>query len=506
LANIAYNEGSNSVAFQIAFDDWVETSGAIIVIDTYQIRFVLEEPYSPFIAVLSTSIGSIMSPSYALANAPIFRNWESYGVDYGESVNEMSWSMCGTGPYMFTEWTLGEQIVLEINPDYWIKSEYFGESNGIGSISMVTIKTNDDTNSRVSKLETGEIDGCYLSKNDASHVFDPFLWESTNPDIFVSYSGASYTLSFVGFNLGTIRIDDSNYTSPFSNVHFRRAIINTPIPDIVINASLFGLGFPALGPIPYGMYGHNGTAFFGDTYNFTKAVEEWNLAMQNPTFIDSLNALGNDLPIYYVLTSLEPPEFYEILQNTLNELWIQSSTNLTGLVQPMRCTLQGLSWGNYLDILRQGNMLIHLIGWTPDLADPDDFLQPLVYHKGVYARRIGYNNTDVNNWCDIQRSTTGDERIQYLNLIQEQVASDAPYLWLAQETEFRVWRTWLYGDGLVYNPMHQIYFYHVYKEGVPEVTDPLRDLLIIGISIEVVIIATLVVYRFSRQLQQTSST
>ncbi len=502
LANIAYNEGSDSLAFHFAFDDWIESSGAIIVLETYQIRFVLEEPYSPFIAALSTSVGSMMSPSYVLANAPIFQTWESYGVDYGEYTNEMSWGMCGTGPYMFAEWTLGERIVLEINPNYWREPS----STSAGSIGMVTIKTNEDANSRIANLEAGEIDGCYLSKDYISRVYDPYLWESVNPEIFVSYDGASYTLTFAGFNLGTIRINDVDLASPFSNVHFRRAIINTPIPDIMIEESLSGLGAPAHGPIPYGMYGHNGTSFYANRYNFTKAIEEWNLAMEDYSFIDSLNALDNEIILYYPLTSQEPSVFYEILQDTLYELWTQPNANLTGLSQSMSCTLLGLSWPSYTDILRQGNMLIYLMSWNPDFADPDDFLQPLVYHRGVYAERIGYNNTDVNNWCELQRLTTGAERIQYLNLIQEQVASDAPYFWLTQETEFRVWRTWLYGDGLVYNPMHQIYFYHVYKEGVPIVADILRTFLIIGISIEVVIIATLVVYRFSRRSQQTSST
>ena len=48
------------------------------------------------------------------------------------------------------------------------------------------------------------------------------------------------------------------------------------------------------------------------------------------------------------------------------------------------------------------------------------------------------------------------------------MANDAPYIWLYQPTEFRPWRTWLHGDGLVYNPMHDIYFYNMYKTGSSE--------------------------------------
>jgi hypothetical protein len=64
--------------------------------------------------------------------------------------------------------------------------------------------------------------------------------------------------------------------------------------------------------------------------------------------------------------------------------------------------------------------------------------------------------------------TTGDllEQQMYLNLIQEAVANDTPYLWIHQQTEFRTWRSWLLGEGLVFNPMHGMYFYEISKDYV----------------------------------------
>ena len=50
--------------------------------------------------------------------------------------------------------------------------------------------------------------------------------------------------------------------------------------------------------------------------------------------------------------------------------------------------------------------------------------------------------------------------------------------------------------------MHDIYFYHTYKEYLiePDYTDPIRFYLILGIAVEVVVIAALIVRRFSRQV------
>ncbi|MBE0527085.1 MAG: hypothetical protein IH631_09095 [Candidatus Thorarchaeota archaeon] len=67
------------------------------------------------------------------------------------------------------------------------------------------------------------------------------------------------------------------------------------------------------------------------------------------------------------------------------------------------------------------------------------------------------------------------ERQRLLSLIQETVAEDAPYIWVYQSTEFRTWGTWVHGDGLVYNPMHQLYFYHMYKTDSPDQPLPGAD-------------------------------
>ena len=61
-----------------------------------------------------------------------------------------------------------------------------------------------------------------------------------------------------------------------------------------------------------------------------------------------------------------------------------------------------------------------------------------------------------------------NDRQDLLDLLQGEVADDVPYLWAYQQTEFRTWGTWLHGDGLIYNPMHDIYFYHVYKMNSPD--------------------------------------
>jgi peptide/nickel transport system substrate-binding protein len=495
------DQGHGSPTFAAAFDEWVESSAAINVLDDYVIQFVLEEPYPAFISVLSTPVGSMMSPSYAIAHAsdPSLANWENYGVDYAEFDNHMSEHMCGTGPYQESVWAPYEYILLDINEEYWRDTT----DTMAGSIRHVLIRMNEDTNSRQQHLRDGLIDGCYWPKEEAPEISSPTPGNSTDPNLHVSYYGFSFQLLFAGFNMGTIHVGDVDYPSPFSNLHFRRAVSYAFQYDDFIDEELMGFGFQAQGPIPYGMFGHNGSAFDWE-YNLTLAVKEWNLAMTDPNFVDVLNLLDNQIELNFIITSHEPSYFYPLMVLALMEIWEHQDANQTGLNNPMDCFLAGIDWSTYYDAISQRRLLVYLMSWIPDFADPDDFLFPTIYHKGVYANMTCYNNTYVNTLYELQRVTdTQNERLQTLDLLQEAVAQDIPYLWLAQKTEFRVWRSWLQGDGLEYNPMHDIYFYHIYKVGVtnPIFQDPLQFYLILGIAIEIVIIATLIVYRYSKRSQ-----
>jgi peptide/nickel transport system substrate-binding protein len=462
----AFGDGPSSPAFQAAFDDWVENSGAIEVIDTYTIRFVLEEPYVPFIAAMTYEVGAIMSPSYAIAHAsdPAWATWEAYGVDYGEFENPMTTQTCGTGPYMLTEWVPDQFIELDLYDEYWRTST----SPNAGSIEKVFIKTNEDVNGRSLNLRTGTIDGCYWPTTNALDIWDNTTDASTDPNIFVSTGGYSYTVIFFGFNMGIINMTTGavleEYDSPFQWLNFRKAASWAMDYDAFLSAALNGFGVQGKGCIPIGMFGHNDSAYNWE-YNMTAAVEEWNLAMADSAFVDALNALDNSITLYYNSGNTVREQGCLLLADGLTEMWSDDDADDTGLDAAMTVTTQALEWSNYLDHIREKRMPIFFVGWAPDYADPDNYVFPFAYHYGTYAQRISYNNTDVNDWYELAKTETDPEvRKDYYDLIQEQLAEDAPYLWMYQPTEFRTWRAWLHGDGLVYNPMHQVYFYHVYKQ------------------------------------------
>jgi hypothetical protein len=284
----------------------------------------------------------------------------------------------------------------------------------------------------------------------------------------------------------TTTIDSSNMTieSPFKNRNFRRAALYAFDYQKFIEDSAYGFGTPGKGPIPIRMAGHNGSSFVFD-YNITAAVEEWNLAMQDPAFLSSLNSINSTLTFHYIAGSIPRSASVDLLKQGLEDVFWHPIANRTGLNDNLTIGIEAIPFSVYLEYTTEGRLLILPFGWTPDNADPISYLYPLCYSKEYLPRQIGYNNTDIDLWCELAISETNSSQRQvYLNYIQDTVADEAPYLWAYQQLEFRIWREWISGDGLVFNPMRDIYLYHIikaYLNGFVPIVPP--DFVIVAVMV-----------------------
>lgn len=74
------------------------------VVDNHTVKFILNKPDSTFVDKLAY-LGIVPSDSY---------NNETYGAN-----------PVGSGPYKFVQWDKGQQVILEVNPDYYGKKPEF---------------------------------------------------------------------------------------------------------------------------------------------------------------------------------------------------------------------------------------------------------------------------------------------------------------------------------------------------------------------------------------------
>ncbi|NHJ12048.1 MAG: hypothetical protein EAX95_00120 [Candidatus Thorarchaeota archaeon] len=468
----ALSNGTDSSVFKITFDNWVANSGALEVLDVYTIRFVLENAFSPFVTILATGAAFVMSPTYAIDHATNqdLATWEAYGVDYGEYENYMDTHTCGTGPYMLYEWVVDQFVHLVKFDDYWRATE---TASGIsppsyaGSLPDVFIRINEDARGRELNLRNGLIDGCYWPIADANDAWDSDEETTIDPNIHVSTGGHKFAVTFFGFNMGnlTTTVNSNTITteSPFKNKHFRRSVSFAFNCSEFIEEGYSGFGVQGRGPIPIGMSGHNGSSFTFD-YNIAAAVEEWNLAMQDPEFISALNAMNCSFTFYYIESSSLKPPSMDLVQQGLEDVFWHPMANHTGLTHNMTITVEGVLFSIYIQYSNEGRLPMTIFGWVPDYADPISYLYPLCHSQGALAQQVKYNNTDIDLWCDLAIFEIDSlQRQAYFNQIQDTIADEAPYLWAIQQLEFRTWRNWTSGDGLTFNPMRDVYFYHIVK-------------------------------------------
>jgi len=480
VEDAAFSDDS-ATDFPIAFDAWVASGEAIEVIDEFTVKFILEEPFGYFMPVLTYTASAMMSPTFVLAHAETgFTTWDSYGIDYMQDpINDPNYMVthtCGTGPYMLTEWIPDSYIHLELSTNYWRTADAPAQA---GAIKHVYMRTNEDVTGRILNLRAGTADAVMVPRTNAMDVYDNVTDDSRYPDdIWVAHEGYGYGLTFMGFNLQQVNTTVGTwYESPFQSLNLRKATSFAFDYNAFLAAAVQGFGFRAdSGPIPLGLLGYNTTAFAHIQYNLTRAVEMWNLAVQDPELIANLagvltktgTAAPNTIQLSYNSGNTERQQACLLVKDGLEAVFADPLANMTAFPEGISVTIQALEWANYLASNRYRQNMLFFVGWGPDYPDPDNFIFPFGYSRGTNGYRIRYNNTDVDNWYfEAKTETDPTLRANIYGRILQAMADDFPYLWTYQQGELRAWRTWVHGPGMKWNPLpgvYSFYFYHMWKD------------------------------------------
>lgn len=105
---------------------------SVEVVDDLSVRINLVRPDSALLLILSDRVGMMVSPSAV-----------------GEQGGTVERAPVGTGPFKFVEWTPGDRVVVERNPDYWRDDVY------LDGIQFIVLS---DVDARVNALVSGQVD------------------------------------------------------------------------------------------------------------------------------------------------------------------------------------------------------------------------------------------------------------------------------------------------------------------------------------------------------------
>lgn len=193
------------------YRDAFERVGSLKVIDPLHLQITYKEPFAP--AVESWAMGMI--PKHLLE-----------GKDLNTS--EFNRTPIGTGPYKMKEWTTGQRVTLEANPDYF---------EGKPKVARYIYRIIPDTATMFLELKSGGLDFMGLTPVQ-------YQRQTSEPwavNYFQKFSYPAFVYTYLGYNLKDPR---------FADVRVRRAFTMAINRQSVIDGVLLGLGRVATGPFP----------------------------------------------------------------------------------------------------------------------------------------------------------------------------------------------------------------------------------------------------------------
>jgi peptide/nickel transport system substrate-binding protein len=301
-----------------------------------QVSFSFSEVYAPGFYLIADATNAVIVPEHQWAEVD----------DPVTFVNE---SPVGTGPFQFESWERGQQVTLTRYDDYW------GET---AKIDSAIIRTIPDGNARLQALRNGDIDGYDLVA--------PGDIEGLEADGFTVMSRDPFTILYLGFNQAVPELADIRVRQAIAHAIDKEAVVSQSLPEGTEIATQF---------IPPTVDGWNPDV---PTYPYDPeraqellaeaGVEDLTLQFNYPT----------DVSRPYMPT---PEDTYTAIASQLEAAGIT--------VEPVADR-----WSpDYLDRIQgSADHGIHLLGWTGDYNDTDNFLGVFF---GQPSNEWGFDNPEL---------------------------------------------------------------------------------------------------------------
>ena len=238
----------------------------------------------------------------------------------------------GTGPYKFESWTVGEQLSLVRNDDYW------GEEPLTEKLIFRPIP---DNAARLQALQTGEIQG----------------YDLVEPQDVPTIEGddSLQILDRPAFNIGYIGIHQKH--KPLEDLKIRQAIIHALNRQRVVDDFYGGRGVVAKEFMPPEVVGYadDVTEYEYDPEKAKQLISEAGVSTPiNLTFCYPTDVSRPYMP--------DPKRNFEAFASDLDAVGFK--------VKP-----RAAPWSpDYLGLALNGKCPLYLLGWTGDFGDADNFV------------------------------------------------------------------------------------------------------------------------------------
>jgi len=355
----------------------------IRVKDTYTLEIHLEEPFGPFLSLLS------LSTAYVVPREEI----EKWGADF-------SFHVVGTGPFILNDWQHGRQVSLIANP------KYFGVSPHLEGIIYRIIP--EDLTTLV-EFEMANLDIIRIPSPEIDHYLQHPRWKHS----IVQQTGLN--TYYLGLNC---------QKTPLQDVRVRQAICYAIDRERIRTTVFESRGLLAAGPIP---------PLLRQSLPFGEPCSVYSPARARALLREAGYAQG--FPLKIMITALpETLDIVEVIQQYLQEVGIQVS-----IIQ--------LEWSSFKEAVSRGEAEAFWLSWWADYPDVENFLFPLFHSSnwGAGGNRSFYRNPQVDRLIEqAQREPDTATRNRLYYQAERLVIEEAPWVFFWHRTDYFLCQPWVH--------------------------------------------------------------
>ncbi|MGH6886011.1 MAG: ABC transporter substrate-binding protein, partial [Geminicoccales bacterium] len=305
-------------------------------VDDQTVRFTLNAPNATFVPIMAMDFASILSAEYAEQMAA------------AGTPEQVDLQPVGTGPFQLVAYQKDAVIRYQAHPDYW---------EGKAAIDDLVFAITIDPAVRWQKLQAGE---CHVMPYPNPADLEAIR---AHPEIEL--------LEQEGLNVGYLAFNTEK--EPFTDKRVRQALNMAINKEAIIDAVFQGAGRIAKNPLPPTLWSYN------------EAVEDY------PYDPEQAKQLLEEAGV----TDLQTNIWAMPVQRPYNP----NAQRMATLIQAdwaevgVQAEIVSFEWGEYLKRSLAGEHETVLLGWTADIADPDNFLGVLL---SCAAANDGANRA---RWC-----------------------------------------------------------------------------------------------------------
>ena len=333
------------------------------------------------------------------------------------------------GPYMITEWTPSERIVLTKNPNYvggWDSSKIVSDS--------ITLLLLEDSSASFAAYNSGE---AVLIKDVPTDEI---------PSLTKAEDGGDF---YVDTILGTYYVSLNLKRDAFKDAKVRKALSLAIDRDYVANTIMQGTYSTADSIVGPGIVDEKGNFHDNGNAPYISADYEANLAEAKKLLAEAGYPNGEGYPV--IEYSCNDAGYHVPLAEYLQQAWGDLGITLT---------ISKMEWSSFTAARRAGEYDVARNGWVMDYNDPSNMLD--LFCSGNGNNDGKYSNPEFDAAIDASRVADVSEHFAQLHKAEDILMEDTGCLPIAYYNDY-----WLQSSslkGIWHNPYGYWYFQYGYIE------------------------------------------